>query len=272
MIVELSDFMSAKNFDSSNLSKSHEIAVEILEQRRQNVFLILCSIFIATMALLNVIGITKFIEIGPMTVAVGILPYPLTFLCTDLISELYGRKKANFLVLVGVFINVFVLIVLFLGEIIPSAKVAPPWQTLNLAEPLYLADGSKVQGKIEMFHLIFSSSVGAIFASMVAYLTAQFVDVQLFHYLKKLTKGKHLWIRNNGSTMVSQLVDSVAVIGVTFGAAYYRGDITWAALLALFWSNYLFKFIAAALDTLPFYYLTRKLSKYLQIDTLKIED
>jgi hypothetical protein len=224
------------------------------------------------MTLLNVIGITKFVEIGPLTVAVGILPYPLTFLCTDLISELYGRRKANQLVVVGVFINIFVLSILFLGELIPSAKVTPPWQTLNLADPIFLADGSKVQGQVEMFHLIFSSTVGAVFASMVAYLTAQFVDVQLFHYFKKLTKGKHLWIRNNFSTMISQLVDSVAVIGVTFGAAYFRNDITMAALITLFWSNYLFKFLAAAFDTLPFYYLTAKLSKYLQIDTLKIEE
>lgn len=248
------------------------LSEELLRERRQYVFLILSAVFISAMTLLNVIGITKFVELGPMTVAVGILPYPLTFLCTDLISELFGRKKANQLVTVGVFINLFVLFVLYLGQAMPSAEVTPPWQILNLADPIYLADGSKVQGKVEMYHLIFSSTVGAIFASMVAYLTAQYIDVQLFHYLKKLTKGKHLWIRNNGSTMISQLVDSVAVIGVTFGAAYFRSEISFAVLMTLFWSNYLFKFIAAACDTLPFYYLTTKLGHYLQIDTAKIED
>lgn len=244
----------------------------ILEQRRSYVFLILSSVFISAMTLLNVIGITKFIALGPLTVAVGILPYPLTFLCTDLVSELYGRRRANQLVFVGVFINIFVLGVLYLGDILPSAVVKPPWQTLNLKDEIYLADGSKIVGQVEMFHLIFSSTVGAVFASMIAYLTAQFIDVQIFHMLKKWTKGKHLWVRNNFSTMVSQFVDSIAVIGVTFGAAYFRQEIAFSALLALFWSNYLFKFLAAALDTLPFYYFTSKLSKYLEIDTLKIED
>ncbi len=244
----------------------------ILEQRRNYVFLILSAVFISAMTLLNVIGVTKFIALGPMTVAVGVLPYPLTFLCTDLISELYGRNRANQLVIVGVFINAFVLGLLYLGDILPSAEVTPPWQTLNLSDEIYLADGSKVKGQVEMFHLIFSSTVGAVFASMVAYLAAQFIDVQIFHILKRWTKGRHLWIRNNFSTMVSQFVDSIAVIGVTFGAAYFRHEIAISALLALFWSNYIFKFLAAAVDTLPFYYLTAKLSKYLEIDTLKIED
>lgn len=241
----------------------------ILEQRRQYVFLILSSIFIAAMTLLNVIGITKFVELGPLTVAVGVLPYPLTFLCTDLISELFGRKRANELVTVGLIINLFVIGVLYLGEAFPTAKSGPPWQTLKLSEPVYTATGGKVEGQVEMFHLIFSSSMGAIFASMLAYVLAQYIDIKIFHYFKDLTRGKHLWMRNNFSTMTSQFVDTIAVIGVTFGAAYYRGDISLQVLSTLFWSNYAFKFVAAALDTGPFYYLTHRLSKYLEIDTSK---
>lgn len=247
-------------------------SIEILEQRRNYVFLILSAVFLSSMTLLNIIGITKFVEIGPLTVAVGILPYPLTFLCTDLISELYGRRRANELVTVGLFINVFVLGVLYLGEVFPTSSEGPPWQTLKLSEPVYSATGEKIEGQVEMFHLIFSSTIGAIFASMLAYVLAQYIDIKIFHYFKTLTKGKHLWMRNNFSTMTSQFVDTLAVIGVTFGAAYFRGDITFSILSTLFWSNYAFKFVAAALDTGPFYYLTYKLSKYLEIDPQKIDD
>ena len=83
-----------------------------LTERRERVFLVLAGVFLSAMTLLNVIGITKFIQLGPLALAVGVLPYPLTFLCTYLISELYGKSRANFLVTVGLFINAFILLVI----------------------------------------------------------------------------------------------------------------------------------------------------------------
>ena len=83
-----------------------------LQERRERVFLVMAGVFLCAMTMLNVIGITKFVQIGPIQVAVGVLAYPLTFLCTDLISELYGRKRANFLVTVGLFLNGFILLVM----------------------------------------------------------------------------------------------------------------------------------------------------------------
>ena len=85
-----------------------------LNERRERVFIILAGIFICSMTLLNVIGITRFIQLGPLALAVGVLPYPLTFLCTDIISELYGKSRANFLVSVGLGLNFFILIILYI--------------------------------------------------------------------------------------------------------------------------------------------------------------
>ena len=101
---------------------------------------------------------------------------------------------------------------------------------------------------------------------MLAYITAQYCDVHLFHFWKRVTKGKHLWIRNNFSTLVSQLVDSVMVVTVTFGAVYLAGGISLSTLLTLVASNYAFKALVALLDTLPLYYLVGKLRAYLQVD------
>ncbi|MDJ0717701.1 MAG: queuosine precursor transporter [Prochloraceae cyanobacterium] len=244
------------------------LSEEVLLRRRENVFLILAGFFLSAMAILNLIGLTKFIQIGPLSVAVGILPYPLTFLCTDLISELYGRKRASFLVWVGLGMNGFILIILWLGHLIPavSPERMPPWQLLSLAAPVSLPNGSIVEGSVELFQLISACTSGVVFASMVAYITAQFSDVYLFHFWKKLTQGRHLWLRNNGSTLISQFIDSFMVILITFGAAFSRGDIGFAALMNLFLGNYAFKLIAALLDTAPFYLGTYYLKHYLQAE------
>lgn len=243
-----------------------------LNERRERVFIVLAGFFLCAMTLLNVVGITRFIQLGPMALAVGVLPYPLTFLCTDLISELYGRKRANFLVWVGFTLNFFILGMLMLGNLIPAvpAEQQPPWQVIQLAEEIALPNGDVITGSVELFQLLYACTSGAVFASMMAYIAAQFCDVQLFHFFKRLTKGKHLWLRNNFSTLTSQMVDSVMVIGVTFGAAFLAGDITVAALLVLMGSNYLFKMCVALADTLPFYYLTSRLKRYLHIDNVHV--
>ena len=101
---------------------------------------------------------------------------------------------------------------------------------------------------------------------MMAYLLAQYVDVYLFHWIKKKTQGKHLWLRNNGSTMVSQLVDSLTVITVTFGAAYLAGDMTLGILIGLMFSNYLFKLASAIVDTPIIYFLVARLRPYLKLE------
>jgi uncharacterized integral membrane protein (TIGR00697 family) len=232
-----------------------------LRRRRERVFMILAGLFLGTLALLNVLGISRFLDLSfhipllgwkvPMVVAVGVLPYPITFLCTDLLSEFYGRRRANDVVLVGLMLNIWVVGILWLGGVLPGAGPG---------------DAS------ELFFGIRRLAFGAVGASMVAYLAAQLVDVQLFHFWKRLTGGRHLWLRNNGSTLVSQIVDTVAVILITH---YYAGALpidparpVGGQLMVFIASGYTFKLLAALLDTIPFYIAVRRLSGYLQLDTV----
>lgn len=240
----------------------------IIEERRERVFFVLAAFFICCMTLLNVIGITRFIQLGPLQLALGVLPYPLTFLCTDLISEFYGRARATFVVSVGLVLNFFILGYMWLGSNVPAvpAESMPPWQVIELAEPLLMPSGQFVEHQIELFQLIYACTSGAVFASMLAYMAAQYADVRLYHFWKRLTRGKHLWLRNNFSTVTSQAIDSIAVISVTFGAAFFAGDITTKGLLILMGSNYLFKLLVALADTIPLYILVYWLRDYLKID------
>ncbi|MBT8446460.1 MAG: queuosine precursor transporter [Gammaproteobacteria bacterium] len=251
------------------------VAAEVLNEdalgwRREKVFLALAGFFLCAMTLLNVIGITRFVQLGPFAVAVGVLPYPLTFLCTDLICELYGKRRANYLVTVGLVLNFFILAVMTLGEWMPAvaADTRPPWQALDLGTDVILPSGEVVGGTVELYTLIYSCTSGAVFASMMAYIAAQYCDVQLFHFWKRVTRGKHLWIRNNFSTLISQGVDSFMVISVTFGAGYLAGSITLPQLLVLMGSNYGFKLCVALADTLPFYAGVHYLRRYLRLDTV----
>ncbi len=238
-----------------------------LRERRERVFLVLAGTFLCAMTMLNIIGITRFVQLGPMALAVGVLPYPLTFLCTDLICELYGKARANFLVSVGLGLNFMILGVLLLGNTLPSvpAENMPPWQILQLAAPVALPNGDIVEQSVGLYQLIYATTSGAVFASMLAYIAAQYCDVQLFHFWKRVTKGKYLWVRNNFSTLMSQMVDSVMVITVTFGAAFLRGEMDLKTLAVLVGSNYIFKATVAMLDTGPFYLGVHYLRKYLRL-------
>lgn len=239
----------------------------IFSQRREAVFIILSGLFLGSLTMLNILGISKFIDISfdffgmhiPFIIAVGVLAYPVTFLCTDFISELYGRRRANLVVWVGLVLNFWVLFILWLGGELPP----------GLPEQLIDPESSTL-AKSVAFYQIRSYAFGATIASMAAYLTAQFCDVHIFHFLKKITKGKHLWLRNNVSTLSSQMVDSVAVILITH---YYANALPInnseklvPQLIVFILSAYVFKMIVALLDTIPFYIGVRVLSKYLNID------
>ena len=235
-------------------------------KRRQRVFLVLSGIFLGTLALLNVLGISRFVDLSvnffgleiPMVVAVGVLPYPVTFLCTDLISELFGEKKARDMVWVGVLLNLWVVFLLWLGGALPGF------------EPLDPVTGQIARdeaNRLPVFYEVRELAFGAVTASMLAYLAAQFCDVRLFHFWKKLTNGRHLWLRNNASTMVSQIVDTTAVILITHFYAQalpiQQGEPILPQLLFFIASGYSFKLLVAALDTGPVYVAVRILRPYL---------
>jgi uncharacterized integral membrane protein (TIGR00697 family) len=217
--------------------------------------------------MLNILGISRLIDLSftifgfevPFRVFIGVLPYPITFLCTDFISEFYGKKRANMVVWMGLIINLWVLFIIWLGGALPpETKILEETGLPAVNDPDYL------------YYRLRMLAFGATAASMAAYLTAQFVDVHVFHFLKKLTKGKHLWLRNNGSTLTSQMVDSIAVVLITYywakAIAIPEGESVTKTLTILILSNYIFKMTVAFLDTIPFYIGVKKLSEYLDMD------
>lgn len=242
-------------------------AEPMIARRREVVFILLSGFFLGTIAILNILGISRQIDLSitigerviPFIVFIGVLPYPITFLCTDFISEFYGKKRANTVVWVGLILNIWVLFILWIGGLLPP-------------HPELMENGLPARhDPNHSFFQIRQWTFGATLASMIAYLTAQFIDVHLFHYLRKLTKGKMLWLRNNGSTLTSQMVDSLAVVTITYFYAssaihIMPGETVMHALSILILSNYLFKMVAALLDTIPFYIGVKFFKKYLQID------
>lgn len=209
-------------------------------------FIILSSVFIASLVSCNLI-FQKFFTIDiwipfvgnySFEQSVGLLPYPITFLVTDIISEIYGQKRANQVVLSGLIASIFMLLIVTVADLVQATAWSP-------------VDN-------EIFSQVFGLSAAAVFASMLAYLFAQFVDVRLFHFWKRLTNGKHLWLRNNASTIFSQFIDTFSVL---FLLCYF-GAIQWDMFWILFINGFLFKVFFAAFDTPLFYlcahYLKRK--------------
>ena len=194
---------------------------------KDQLYIVLVGIFIASLITCNLIA-NKFVTVDlgfkVFIVSAGILPYPLTFLVTDLISEIYGQKRANLVVFSGFIASMFVLLFLWLGaqfNAIPSSIVGD-----------------------ETYNSVFQNAWRIIAASMIAYLFAQFVDVRIFHFWKKLTNGKHLWLRNNGSTVASQLIDTTLVVCILF-LGVWNGDQIFQAII----DGWLFKMLMAFIDT-----------------------
>jgi hypothetical protein len=150
-------------------------------------------------------------------------------LITDIISEVYGKKKANRVVTAGIFASFFSLLIVFVANEVPATD----WSPINDA----------------LFTQVFGATAIAVLASMMAYLLAQYIDIHIFHFWKRVTKGKHLWLRNNFSTFLSQFVDTATVLLLLCSF----GKIDWALFSTLLVSGFLFKILIAALDT-PFLY------------------
>ena len=195
---------------------------------KEQFYLILTGIFIASLVASNLI-FQKFFTWNFLGInfelSVGIIAYPVTFLVTDLISELYGQKRANQVVVSGFFASVFTTLLV----LISVNATAVQWSPIDSVT----------------FSKVFGLTGPAFFASMVAYLTAQLIDVRIFHFWKRLTKGKHLWLRNNASTMFSQLVDTSVILIILCTA----GVIEWERFFGLWVMGWLFKVFVALIDT-----------------------
>ena len=199
------------------------------------IYLILASMFIAALVASNLI-FQKFFYWNPFglfrfELSVGILPYPITFLITDIISEIYGRKKANQVVIAGIFASFFSMGIILIANYTSAI------------------DNSPINN--ELFSKVFGLSPIAVLASMLAYLFAQFIDIKIFHFWKRKTNGRHLWLRNNFSTFSSQFIDTLTVVTLLCSFEV----LPWSLFKTLLISGFLFKIIIALLDTPLLYFI-----------------
>jgi len=224
--------------------------------RAERAFTVLAGIFIGALVITNAIA-SKFFVLFGQELSCGIIAYPVTFLATDLISEIYGRKRANTVVGAGFVVSVFITIVVWIANAAPTYAQSP------------------VSG--EAFNSVFGLLPGIVLGSMIAYLTSQFIDVQIFEFWRKLTGGKYMWIRNNGSTFFSQLVDTIMVVTIALviwpevdgnPGTSPLGFETWQGIV---FGQYVFKIGIAALDTPLFYVATHYLTNWIQEEEAALE-
>lgn len=203
------------------------------------IYLFLAALFITSLVVSNLIFQKFFLwqpidfslfDIPLFELSVGILPYPITFLITDLISEIYGKKKANQVVVAGIFASFFSMAIVLIAEMAPASNNSP-------------IDDST-------FKAVFTLSPLAVLASMLAYLFAQFIDIRLYHFWKELTQGRMLWLRNNFSTFSSQFIDTFTVVLLLCVFEVLPWTLFWGLVL----SGFIFKVLIALVDT-PFLYL-----------------
>ncbi|MBN2284525.1 MAG: queuosine precursor transporter [Deltaproteobacteria bacterium] len=184
-------------------------------------------LFITALLIANIMA-SKIISVGGMILPAAIVLYPLTFLITDVVSEIEGKRSAHRLVMTGFYLSLFMVLFLLIGKILPPA---PFWKN----QEAYMA--------------ILGSTPRIVAASMIAYLVSQNHDIWAFHWWREKTGGRHLWIRNNLSTIVSQFVDSVLFISLAFAGTYAVKTVLFMII-----GQYAVKVVIALLDT-PFCYL-----------------
>jgi uncharacterized integral membrane protein (TIGR00697 family) len=221
----------------------HEVFADTpLSGRPEALYVLLACLFVGALVVTNLIA-NKFITVHwfgkEFILSAGVLPYPLTFLITDFLSELYGRKRANRVVMGGFLASLLVLGTLWLGDQFPAI----PDSTVG----------------DEVYTQVFGNTWRVIGASMTAYLVAQMVDIRVFHFWRRLTKGKHLWLRNNASTVFSQLLDSALVVFVLFVGVW-----TPSQMLDVILDLWLFKASVALIDTPLFYLGVARIPRWLR--------
>ena len=214
-------------------------------------YVVFASTFVVVLVLTNVIGVKLFVAFpetfpegffgSPLTLTSGLVTYPVTFLITDVVSEMWGKRRADFMVVVGFFAS---LGMLGLVQFTVGLQGSPVW--INKALGYATVDEMQTA-----FESVFTLPGTLVLGSMTAYLVAQLLDVRLYHFWRRITAGKHLWLRNNGSTWVSQAVDTLIVNSIFLG---FGLGVPWGVVFEIIVTIYVFKVILAALDT-PLIYL-----------------
>lgn len=211
-----------------------------MKNTTQFIQFLLLGLFVSILVASNAGG-SKLIAFGPTIASATVVSYALSFLITDVTSEVYGREVANRFVIIG-----------FLGALLGVGFFA-----ITTALP-----PASVYQDQEAFAKVFALSPRILLGGFTSFLVSQFLDIRLFHAIKKITNGKYLWLRNTGSTIISQFIDSIIFITVSF-----YGVID--GLLPLIIGQYTIKIIIAILDT-PLVYLFSHLIRKVDTNTVKV--
>ena len=184
-------------------------------------------------------------EFSSVVMTAGVIAFPITFIITDLLNEYYGKPGIRFVTYIGMVMIIFEFGLLQVAMNVPTASISP------------------VPG--EAFDIVFGASGRIIIGSLVAYLIGQLADITLFHWLRKLTHGKHLWLRATGSTFGSQFLDTFIVLFIAF-----YGPMTLQTIIAVTLFNYIYKFVVAVVITPVIYGAHWLIDRYLGEDTASV--
>lgn len=199
---------------------------------KQRIYVVLTGLFVAVLLTADIVA-GKYFVLGGLELSVGVIPFPIAFLLTDVVNEYYGRKGAHFLTGVGMAMLVVAYFILFAGRLLPTSPNSPV--------PAAAYEG------------VFGISGRLFAASLAAYLVSQVTDIHMFHLTKRFTRSRHLWLRALGSTVFSQVIDTVFV---NFGALL--GMMPVAAIASITLTSYLYKMAVACMLT-PLVYLAHDL-------------
>ena len=223
------------------------------QNKRNNIFFILSGIFITNAIIAEILG-TKIFEfdfILNFNMSVGVIIWPVVFITTDIINEYFGKKGIKKISYFTILLIIYVFIIIYM-----STKLTPNNYWLNINS----VDNHGNPFNIDYaYNIIFLQSTGIIIGSIIAFLIAQILDVMVFHKLKRMTKGKFIWLRATGSTLISQFIDSFVVLFIAF-YLLAPNDKVWSLsqVFSVGFDNYTFKFIIAILIT-PLIYLAHYL-------------
>lgn len=175
-----------------NLKKSKAM----FQSKKDTVYVVLAGIFITNAIVAELIG-GKLIHVGSAVMSIGILPWPIVFVTTDLINEYFGENGVRKLSLITASLIAYTFIILYLAMQIPAVN------------------GEKLVSD-EQFNGVFGQSMWIIVGSITAFIVSQIIDVSIFHSVKNRTGDRMIWLRSTGSTVISQLFDSFIVLGIAF--------------------------------------------------------
>ncbi len=210
--------------------------------RRDVVYLALAGFFVTNAILGEVTG-GKLFSLGPFTMSIGVIPWPVVFITTDLINEYFGRDGVRRLTFMTIGLIAYAFIILYVAILVPAASFSP------------VTDGQ--------FQAVFGQSLWIIAGSIIAFGLSQLVDVGVFWLVRHKTGGKHLWMRATGSTLVSQLIDSIVIIGIAF---WLPGKIKTEEFFIVAGANYSYKMLIALAVT-PLLYIGHSIiDRYLGIE------